>query len=597
MTRVSDRHSRLTSPFSTLPAPRSKARAGAGRGLASAAIAVLLGLTTPGDAVAQRLVKADHGFGPGAVYNGRLIYSGYDATYGEEPWITDGTAAGTTMLADLSLDWRSSYSHGFVEANGKLFFTAWTQPSGRELYVTDGTTAGTVMVKEISPGQGGSADNLTAFAGRLFFTAWGPGGVELWTSDGTTAGTAEFMDINPSGHANPSSLTVVDDLLLFAADDGTSGKELWATDGTVAGTSLVADIMPGAGGSDPRDFAVRDGELVFSADDGQRGRELWTWAQVGAFSRLGVIDINPGPAGSWPHFMKTSQDRVYFAANDGATGAEPWVTDGTVAGTAMLGDLAPGTQGSGPGTFTPYGTGVAFVADNGADGDEPWATDGTAAGTRMLRDIHPSGSSMTDRRGRGAKLYAFDGHCIFRADDGTSGREPWLSDGSTSGTRMLKDLNPQGESSPSDFVALGDTLLFGANDATGSGIWALDRSEIARCTSRNGSGINPSGYSCATLPIVGGTWRSDVVVSSATAGTLLGVALRPSAAPLGTGELLIELAPTTAFVIGPGAYAIPVPADNGLVGATLATQAFRVDATSAGLQLVPQNALDLRLGR
>jgi tyrosinase len=44
---------------------------------------------------------------------------------------------------------------------------------------------------------------------------------------------------------------------------------------------------------------------------------------------------------------------------------------------------------------------------------------------------------------------------VFDGDDGTTGRELWVTDGSTAGTTLLKDINPgPGDSSPRDFAAL-----------------------------------------------------------------------------------------------------------------------------------------------
>ena len=55
-----------------------------------------------------------------------------------------------------------------------------------------------------------------------------------------------LLDINPKGSSNPSSFTQVNNLVFFAADDGSHGAELWASNGSAAGTYLVKDINPGA---------------------------------------------------------------------------------------------------------------------------------------------------------------------------------------------------------------------------------------------------------------------------------------------------------------------------------------------------------------
>ena len=142
-----------------------------------------------------------------------------------------------------------------------------------ELWKSDGTAAGTVLVKDISPGSAGSIpNNLTNVNGTLFFAADdGTNGTELWKSDGTAAGTVLVKDIRPScsGSSYPGYLTNVNGTLFFAADDGTHGRELWKSDGTAAGTVLVKDINPGIGtDSYPTDLTNVNGTLFFTADDG-----------------------------------------------------------------------------------------------------------------------------------------------------------------------------------------------------------------------------------------------------------------------------------------------------------------------------------------
>src|SRR5262249_23676497 len=102
--------------------------------------------------------------------------------------------------------------------------------TGLELWKSDGTTAGTVLVADIVPGSGSSLPNhLTAVGATLFFTAFDPAhGIELWKSDGTAAGTGLVADFQPGKNsAGPSDVAFVNGALFFSADDGQTGREPW----------------------------------------------------------------------------------------------------------------------------------------------------------------------------------------------------------------------------------------------------------------------------------------------------------------------------------------------------------------------------------
>src|SRR6476660_1233224 len=99
---------------------------------------------------------------------------------------------------------------GYLTARGSsVYFMANTLSNGAELWKSDGTAAGTAMVAEILPGMGSSAAQfITNLNGTLYFSANDEThGMELWKSDGTMAGTAMVKDINPgAGSANVAYL-------------------------------------------------------------------------------------------------------------------------------------------------------------------------------------------------------------------------------------------------------------------------------------------------------------------------------------------------------------------------------------------------------
>jgi ELWxxDGT repeat protein len=268
--------------------------------------------------------------------NGTLYFAAYDGTDGAELWKSDGTAAGTVMVKDISPRSGSSSPNDLINVNGLLYFMADDGTHGQELWRTDGTAGGTVLVNDINPGSAsafgwGEEPAPANVNGTLYFVADdGTHGRELWNSDGTAAGTVLVNDINP-GSANSSAacLTNANGTLFFIADDGVHGAELWKSNGTAAGTVLVKDIIPGSGTTffnnpEPNGQLTNvNGLVYFVADNGTNGSELWQ-SDGTAAGTLMVQDIYPGGTGSNPSDLTSMNNKLYFAATDPIHGTELW---------------------------------------------------------------------------------------------------------------------------------------------------------------------------------------------------------------------------------------------------------------------------------
>ena len=377
----------------------------------------------------------------------QLFFSADDGSHGRELWKSDGTTAGTVLVKDINPGAGSSLSlfvpRGLTAGSNRLFLFADDGVHGPEPWGSDGSDAGTILLADLNPGPPGSFVGQTfglyrnTFAsGRWFFPAYAPAtGAEMFVSDGTAAGTALLTQINHQssafnfnfgflgGSLAPGSLADLGGTLVFQATDGVSGAELWKSDGTAAGTAQVADLLPGSGDSFPNGLTAFDGALFFAT---QSGTNDGLWKTDG--TTAGTVQVAAVAVAN----LRALGGTLFFNGNAGASGAELWKSDGTTAGTVLVKDISPGAASSDPYELTALGSTLLFAANSPA-GAELWSSDGTTAGTVLVRAFHsgfPTG------------LTAAGDRLFFSADDGTAGRELWATDGTGPGTYRVKDICP-----------------------------------------------------------------------------------------------------------------------------------------------------------
>lgn len=381
---------------------------------------------------------------------------------------------------------QGSFPQGYAKAGGLAFFAADDGMSGSELWRTDGTAAGTFQIADACPGDCASQPVVVARTETsVFFRAFGRGfgPVDLWVTDGSAAGTVRLAGSLLLPNSDRASLWIASQgVLYFAANDLVHGVELWRSDGTPAGTFQVTDLRPGTAGSEPTELTEVDGRLFFGADDGERGGALWTSDGTAAGTQL-VRDPLPGRASHrGPALLRAVGETLFFAAPVTRRHDGLWKSDGTSAGTASLIDFPTAPLAPAFLDATVLGSRLLFVASEPGRGHELWASDGTKRGTRPLTGFTPAfpfpiGPTGNDRRR--LPETPIGNVLIFPADDGVRGLEPWITDGTREGTRLLRDLCPgscPGTVSRDDAsVVAGDRLFFSGNEGRrGFELWATD---------------------------------------------------------------------------------------------------------------------------
>ena len=410
-------------------------------------------------------------------------------------FVTDGDDAQPILLDRRARDLVSLGHRAFFVAVGEE-----EDPKGGEPWITDGTAAGTRLLADLEPGDGGShpRDPILVSTDEgpriVFFAEQGPG-VKVWSSDGTPGGTELVTDLDPSWTNHfpepvpstgsgkfhevpvyPRDARRLGDGALFVGRSRDVGIELFFTDGTEEGTRLFADLTPGPGSSDlfhltqvgERVFFVEEDLLIppridvlwiadadgihevaplrdrkvkqavsFASAQGLRLAFITTPAPSWVGPRVEEVWISDGKAaGTFAihaapriEYLAPADHVLYFAEVTDEAGTELAVTDGTVAGTRSLGDLRPGPQGSEPRVLETWGhraiVSVNLGDDAGNSDPSLVVFDGTPGG-----ELLPAAASGSYLSWPSAARVAHDRLFVSAnepsADSG--GIEPWTFD-------------------------------------------------------------------------------------------------------------------------------------------------------------------------
>ena len=421
--------------------------------------------TTAGTAAVRTDLVAvpGDGFRPTAA-GGRVYFQTAAASTAQyQLWLTDGTPAGTQPVKVITAPYQYVMRQ-FVPFAGRVFFQAADAASGTELWSTDGTSDGTSLFMDLVPGPASSYVSALTVSGQyLYFRTDQSGASTLWRTDGTVQNTIQLGQFDSNFRS--ATIDFGGKLIFTSAPPGEFADQLWESDGSVQGTRMITDVSP-FNTSVPTELVAMNGAIYFvaPADQGDH-RTLWRSDLTAA----GTSPVLPNPpAGFNPSGLQVVDNQVFFQASDPVAGREAWRTDGTPAGTYRLRDINPGTTGSVSSSTSPFAFpaavkgGVYFFANDGVAGTEAWFSDGSTdpSGTFLLKDIYPGYFQGVFTS---APAVLPNGKLVFGALDPSVGPEPYVSDATTTGTKLLLDIETRNTgSAPTEVIDAGGTPLVAA---------------------------------------------------------------------------------------------------------------------------------------
>ncbi|WP_396152337.1 T9SS type A sorting domain-containing protein [Flavobacterium sp.] len=359
--------------------------------------------------------------------------------------------------------------YGSKMVNSKIVFARNSPEFGNELWVSNGTAGNAQLLKDIIVGSQSSNPEIgTVIGNKVYFVA---NQHQIWQTDGTTNGT--FLMVNNNQITNPSEFVEVGQFIFFK-----SGGNLWKMLGTPNSESLVnntPDIFFTAISGITK---LNDSEVLFNAR--RNSNNTWgIWRSNGVVTQF-VIDINTGTGSleiAQMRLPKNIDGTIYFDGYSIETGGELWKTNGSATGTELILDIYgvndnPFTSFSGPRYFTAVNEMIFFSARNALNGIELWKTNGTTAGTIMVKSI----TAGNNTNGGPFSLTAVDDLLYFvQSDTENSGSaQIWKSDGSETGTTKVTNLTGSYLNVYDLFESNGNIYFNYFQPSTGQELWKLN---------------------------------------------------------------------------------------------------------------------------
>lgn len=247
--------------------------------------------------------------------NGLLYFVAQDSYYNDELWVTDGTQQGTQVVKEIN-QFGGAGINGLHKVGNRLVFSA-TEDSGDvwatknyDLYVSDGTAQGTFMLADLNEW---SSDFLTSsrvisFNNKFVFCS----STHVMVTDGTISGTKQLSPITQ--YAQGFGYCEMNGKVYFAINQNNS-IEIWTTDGSVPGTMMAKNLTASnAAIQYASDMKAYNGKLYIVGAPVGQGMDLYAYdgSPNGTVSKVEIVT----GMNSYPSQLSLYNDRLWFIASN-----------------------------------------------------------------------------------------------------------------------------------------------------------------------------------------------------------------------------------------------------------------------------------------
>lgn len=456
-----------------------------------------------------------------------FVFTGFSATNGGfEPWISDGTVAGTKILKDIYPGTTSSMSinQKFLKVGNKIYFDCSANginPGyGNYIWETDGTETGTVLFNtptnnvlygKSSEGQyliltkpnewnrfwitngnssqtfemsalGMTASNgVVDFNSKLYLAGSSPkNGMELYSLDPSAQSAILVSDISRFESSSPHSYKLLNDNLVFIAADREFNNQFYKRDKNTQQITRITNFTNGSFGggmyTNFNDMLFKVGNFLYTKNN--------TPNPVSGFYRTdgtstNSVVISTGNTVIYDNtfFINLNDNTLLFSGYNNVLGTELWKIDNNSSTVVLVKDISTESMGSmyntDPKTTVLNGYAYFVARQNGKLGI--WKSDGTEGNTTKTIQINFQDGSDGNIKVVGSLNNKLLYSTRKEGSTNTSNTELFASNGDLASAVMLKSHNELYSSSSinSETEMLNDKLFYAVKGYP-SGLYSTD---------------------------------------------------------------------------------------------------------------------------